>query len=48
MTYSQAKGQGQRSVGSKDREHTNGWLGEVVSITGRTNKVNQHRARLVP
>jgi len=23
------------------------WLGAVVSVVGRTNKVNQHRARLV-
>ena len=26
MTYSRTKGQGQRSVSSKDRKYTNGWM----------------------
>jgi len=42
MTYTYAKGQGQRPVGSKDREYTNGRTDGDDCITWLTNAVGNN------
>ena len=42
MTHTQAKGQGQKSLGSKVREETDGQTDEGDCITSRANAVGKY------